>query len=335
MCWSHSLIRISLLAVVAGLTSCGRDAIDFEALEHHLETLKAEQDEGRCIAQALRLEQNQLDGDLRSLTMSISETRLKTESLQRRSSELHLAMSNTQRTGVDTGHLKVGMLLSTLSLNGKVFRDVRVKAITDGEVVIVHADGVARLKACDVFGTPPTVAAQPGTFFHSTLAAASPLPQLIPPPTVTASPVRHSASTRGLAPAHHGSKGSPTVSSTPQAADIYRSYSGSASRANQGANRGIPVEILAWWGPGSPYDGPIYDPFGNRLEAQRPGVGSKEAYGQPGRAAPTGRGSHGSRGSASRRSSSKVGASSAFSNYKPIGWNYRGSTLDWVYGRKP
>jgi hypothetical protein len=239
---------------------------------------------------------NEIAHDCAALKSAITEARIEAEEWQRQSHELQNTMTVTAHTGVLPERIIPGAQLDSINAGGKFYRDVRVDSISSKGVLIHHADGVARLNPVDVLGhhiaPPPSTNLQPR---HT-------------PAQTNSSPSLVSAEKPSPKPPHYLCR--PSIPIPP-------------NRKPHGKE----IEVLAWWGTGSPYTTKIRDAFGNSMTAIRPGGNNNDDRPGPWIA---GRSSIG-RTSGSRR----LSGHSSMTGYRPIGWNYRGSTLDYIYGRRP
>lgn len=224
-----------------------------------------------------------------ALTAQIDQARTDADQLRLEAQLISTDMTLLMKTGLTSAEIVPGAHLDTLQIGPQLFRDVKIVSIGPDGVLIHHSTGIARLNPRDVLGhdidAPPSVALPRQV--ASRVSVMPPDPLTVPPPPPAARPPTTVRSVR---------------------MPLYR--------------RPQAVDVIAWWGKGSPYHGLLRDPLGNPLVAIRPD-NNKEGCRSPGPWAP-------------RRSSTSTLSSRhrSLSGYKPIGWNYTGSDLDFLYGRR-
>lgn len=274
---------------LAALASCDRSPPeDLTDLEEEVCSKTQDCYASQAAFQQLRLESNSLNREKVRLAVAIKADSQQTAAIQKEIIACNQEQETVRRTGVEPSSLKVGSTISLLSLNGKVYKEVRIKSIDIDNVTITHADGVSRVKSIDLLGQSAPAMGE------------TKLPMRLPNLGAMASSI--------------SSKHSVTSASRPQ----YYSLNIPEAIRRKPSSRARPrtVDILNWWGAGNPNSGTLRDAYGRALTT-RSDSNSGPAY--------------------SPRKSSKtlVKSGGALSTYRPIGWNYDGSFLDKIYGRRP
>lgn len=306
---------LAMFTMMAGLSSCSRDQSDVVAvLEDEVCRLTEIDDSSRAQLSLLRAEANRLDAAIYYLKSSKSEMESEVYSMQGKARGLRLDLSNLVKLGMDEDHFVAGARLPSLGVGATVYRDVLIKQVTEHDVLIAHSDGIARLKKSKLMGMEePRFQLKPLDL--STYV----------PPTAASMALKVSLS-RPLQAEPVSRPSVPRVASSPARLAATGRISRVASRRPA---RPKTVEVLAWWGPGNPYRMTLTDSFGNRFKALPPGL-TNSKISSPG----PWRGGYASSASSHRGSSRSMAAGSGISGYKPIGWNYVGSTLDRLYGSR-
>lgn len=296
-----------MFTMMAGLSSCSRDQSAVVAvLEEEMCRLTEINASNRAQLSSLRAEANRLEAAIFDLTATKSDLEGEVYSIQTRTRELRLDLSSLVKTGMEKDEFVAGARLASLGIGTRVYREVLVKQVTEHDVLISHTDGIARLKKSQLmnveeapFKPKPLDLA---TYVRPTPASMA-LRVPIPQPTV-ATPVSSQVAGR-----------SSIIRSLPRYNDTY----------TKPKPRPKTVEVLAWWGPGSPYSANLTDAFGTKLRAASP-RSARSAEGRPGpwlTSYWTGSSGRHIKGYRTEKS---------VSGYRPIGWNYQGSALDRIYG---
>lgn len=294
MRFSPLLLGLALPCVF--VASCHRESsASADELRRDVQKLNARIIQNTAAVAELDPLASEIARDCTALRDAITKARSETEELQRQAHELHSTMTVSNRTGVLPERIVPGARLESINAGGKLYRNVTVDSISSKGVLIRHADGIARLNPLDVLG-------------HD-IAPPSGIPSI---PRYTISQASAPLSVASAAP----------ISQPPRY--LRRPATPAPSVRKPRAQE---VEVLAWWGSGSPYTTQLRDSFGNPRTAVRPGGAS--TVDRPG---PWAIGRRFVRGSSS---SVHLKGHSSMKGYRPIGWNYRGSDLDFIYGRKP
>lgn len=305
-----------MFTMMAALSSCSRDQREVVAvLEGEVCRLTEIDASSRAQLSLLRAEANRLDAAIYNLRSSKSEIESEVYSMQSKARDLHMDWSNLVKLGMDEDQFVAGTRLPSLGVGTTVYRDVLIKQVTEHDVLIAHTDGVARLPMSRLKGIEePRFQLKPldlSTYVRPTPASmALKVPLSAPAPAKSAS----------IPPS------SRVASSAARSAPACRF----SRMAEKRVSRPKTVEVLAWWGPGNPYRMTLTDSFGTRLKADVPSL-KRPTISSPG---PWRGGYAGSVPSCRRGSSRTTMSGTGTSSYKPIGWNYAGSSLDRIYGSR-
>lgn len=296
-------LRALILPVVAiALTSCvPRENADVAVLDEEVCRLTEINAAGRTQLSLQRAEANRLDASIHQLTAITSTLESEVHQLRLKIRSLRQDLASFEKTGVESSSFVRGARLTMLGIGHKVYHDVLIGDVGEKDVVFYHADGVARLSKALLEGK------EEHSIRNSRQNVGSSAPQV-------------------LALVAHPSQATPQL---PQA---------SKPRIDGKKPTSVPllkpapmpktVEVLVWWGRGNPHKMMLRDAFGNKFmplsdtpkrDLIHPGPWARSYI----------------EGSTRRNRAGGSGdARQGISGYKPIGWNYTGSSLDRIYGTR-
>ena len=295
--------------MMAGLSACSRDRTgDVAVLEEEVCRLTEVTASSRAQLSLLRAEANRLDAAVFDLTSTKADLEDEVYSIQTTIREVRQDWATLAKSGVEKDSFVVGARLSSLGVGYKVYRDVIVKQVTAHDVLISHADGIARLKK------------------HELLDMDEPPLELKPLNLATYVPPTPASMALKVTPPQYAARGRESQAAPSRSSRVVPMPFNNRSSQKQ-KPRPKTVEILSWWGRGSPYGVRLTDSFGTVFEATPP----KRSQSTPSCAGPwLASYGHSSMG----RSSRNVRSGTGLSGYKPIGWNYLGTSLDRIYGSR-